>query len=408
MEFDQGFDLEKEFKKCKTIDELTGKNGLFKKLLKQMIEGALEEEMKDHLGYAKSSPEGHLSGNSRNGHNSKTVKSISGELELQVPRDRASSFEPQLVKKRQVDIREFDDKIISMYAKGMTTRDIQDHVEDIYGVNMSASGISNIVQKVHQIALEWQNRELAKVYAVVYFDAIHYKVRDNGKVVSKAAYVALGIDLEGKKDILGIWIGEAEGAKFWLRVISELKNRNVKDILIACVDGLKGLPEAIGSVYPKTDVQLCVVHMIRNSVRYIPHKHSKEFLTDLKSVYTAITEEQGRAHLAEIEKIWGEKYPLSLQSWTKNWDRVSTLFCYPEAIRKMIYTTNCVESLNRQFRKVTKNRSIFPNDEALHRMLFLAARDISKKWTMPRWNWKEIISHLSVHYEERVTENLGM
>lgn len=402
------FDLEKEFKKCKAIDDLTGKNGLFKKLLKQMIEGALEEEMEEHLGYAKHSPRGRLSGNNRNGSNSKTVKSSSGELELDVPRDRAGSFEPQLVKKRQVDISEFDDKIISMYAKGMTTRDIQEHIEDIYGVNMSASGISNIVQKVHQIALEWQNRELSKVYAVVYFDAIHYKVRDGGKVVSKAAYVALGLNLEGKKDILGIWVGEAEGAKFWLRVISEIKNRKVEDILIACVDGLKGLPEAIESVYPKTDVQLCVVHMIRNSVKYIPHKHSKEFLSDLKSVYTAITEEDGRLKLDEVEKKWGEKYPLSVTSWIKNWSRVSTLYCYPEAIRKMIYTTNAVESLNRQFRKVTKNRAIFPSDESLHRMLFLAARDISKKWTMPRWNWKEIISHLSVHYEERVTENLEM
>ena len=302
MELKENFDLSKEVKKCKSVDDLTGKNGLFKKLLKQMIEGALEEEMEEHLGYAKHSSKGSLSGNSRNGHSSKTVKSSSGELELDVPRDRASDFEPQLVKKRQVDIREFDDKIISMYAKGMTTRDIQDHIEDIYGVNMSASGISNIVQKVHQVALEWQNRELSKVYAVVYFDAIHYKVRDSGKVVSKAAYVALGLDLEGKKDILGIWVGEAEGAKFWLRVISELKNRKVDDILIACVDGLKGLPEAIESVYPKTDVQLCVVHMIRNSIKYIPHKHSKEFLSDLKSVYTAITEEDGRLKLGEVEK----------------------------------------------------------------------------------------------------------
>jgi len=408
MKDEMEIDLNAELKNCKTIADLTGKDGLFKKMLKQMIEGALEGEMESHLGYAKSSPEGYLSGNNRNGHNSKKIKSTAGEIELEVPRDRKSSFEPQLIKKRQVDIREFDDKIISMYAKGMTTRDIQDHVDEIYGVNLSASGVSNIVQKVQQIALDWQNRDLQPVYAVVYFDAVHYKVREEGKIVSKAAYVALGVDLEGKKDILGIWIGEAEGAKFWLRVITELQNRKVEDILIACVDGLKGLPEAIEAVFPKTDVQLCVVHMIRNSLKYIPHKHSKEFLTDLKSVYTAITEEQGRNGLAQVEKKWGKKYPLSVQSWIKNWDRVSTLYCYPEAVRKMIYTTNAVESLHRQFRKVTKNRSVFPSDDALLRMLYLAARDITKKWTMPRWNWKEIISHISLHYEDRVTEKLGM
>ncbi len=408
MEKEAKFDLNEELKKCKTIADLTGKDGLFKKLLKQMIEGALEGEMESHLGYIKSSPQGHLSGNSRNGYNSKKVKSNAGEIDLEVPRDRKASFEPQLVKKRQVDIREFDDKIISMYAKGMTTRDIQDHIEEIYGVSLSASGVSNIVQKVQQIAIEWQNRDLQAIYAVVYFDAVHYKVREDGKVVSKAAYVALGIDIEGKKDILGIWIGEAEGAKFWLRVITELQNRKVEDLLIACVDGLKGLPEAIESIFPKTDVQLCIVHMIRNSIKYIPNKQSREFITDLKSVYTAITEEQGRSHLAELEEKWGKKYPLSVQSWVKNWGRVSTLFCYPEAVRRMIYTTNAVESLHRQFRKVTKNRSVFPSDDALLRMLYLAARDITKKWTMPRWNWQEIISHLSLHYEDRVTKKLGM
>ena len=405
---EQTFDLNEELKNCKTIADLTGNDGLFKKLLKQMVEGALEEELETHLGYSKSSPDGHLSGNNRNGRGKKTVKSSVGKVELAVPRDRNGSFEPQLVKKRQVDISEFDDKIISMYAKGMTTRDIQDHVEEIYGVNLSASGVSNIVQKVQQVALEWQNRDLQSVYAVVYFDAVHYKVREDGRVVSKAAYVALGVDLEGKKDILGIWIGEAEGAKFWLRIMSELQNRKVEDILIACVDGLKGLPEAIESVFPKTDVQLCIVHMIRNSIKYIPHNKSKEFLSELKTVYAAVTEEQGRCQLELMKEKWGKKYPLSIQSWLKNWDRVSTLFCYPEAVRKMIYTTNAVESLNRQFRKVTKNRSVFPCDDALLRMLYLAARDITKKWTMPRWNWKEIISHLSLHYEDRVVEKLGM
>lgn len=401
-------DLNEELKKCKTINDLTGKNGLFKKLMKEMIEGIFDQEMEDYLGYAKNSSNGNVIDNSRNGTSPKTVKSSIGEIELNVPRDRKSDFDPQIVKKRQIDITEFDDKILSMYSKGMSTRDLHDHIDEMYGVNISASGISNIIQKVQKIALDWQNRELQPVYAVVYFDAIHYKVKTDGKIVSKAAYVALGIDLDGKKDILGIWIGESEGAKFWLGIITELKNRRVKDILIACVDGLKGLPEAINAVFPKTDVQLCIVHMIRNSMRFIPHKHLKEFTRDLKTVYSAVTEEQGRANLTIVEKKWSKKYPLAIQSWIKNWDHVSVLFCYPECVREMIYTTNAIESLNRQFRKVTKSRAIFPSDDALLRMLFLAARDIMKKWNMPRWNWKEIISHLSLHYEDRVTNALGM
>ena len=287
-------DLNEELKKCKTINDLTGKNGLFKKLMKEMIEGIFDQEMEDYLGYAKNSSNGNVIDNSRNGTSPKTVKSSIGEIELNVPRDRKSDFDPQIVKKRQIDITEFDDKILSMYSKGMSTRDLHDHIDEMYGVNISASGISNIIQKVQKIALDWQNRELQPVYAVVYFDAIHYKVKTDGKIVSKAAYVALGIDLDGKKDILGIWIGESEGAKFWLGIITELKNRRVKDILIACVDGLKGLPEAINAVFPKTDVQLCIVHMIRNSMRFIPHKHLKEFTRDLKTVYSAVTEEQGR------------------------------------------------------------------------------------------------------------------
>lgn len=401
-------DVNEELKKCKTVADLTGGNGLFKKIMKEMIEGALEQEMEDHLGYAKNRRKGNPDGNSRNGISEKTVKSSMGEIDLNIPRDRKSEFNPQIVKKRQIDITEFDNKIISMYAKGMSTRDIQEHIEEIYGVHLSASGVSNIVQKVQQIAMDWQTRELQEVYAVVYFDAIHYKVREEGKIVTKAAYVALGIDLEGKKDILGLWVGAAEGAKFWLRVVTELKNRKIRDILIACVDGLKGLPEAIEAVFPKTDIQLCIVHMIRNSMKFIPHKHIKEFAGDLKTVYTAITEEEGRENLTKIEKKWGEKYPLGVQSWLKNWDRVSTLFCYPKCVREIIYTTNAIESLNRQFRKVTKNRSVFPSDESLLRMLFLAARDITKKWRMARWNWKEIISHLSLHYEDRVTRVLGI
>jgi transposase-like protein len=384
-----------------------GKNGLLKRLSKMMIEQMLEAEMNDHLGYEKHASAGVNSGNSRNGKSSKTVKSSFGELDLDTPRDRNSEFEPVVVKKRQTDISSFDEKIISMYAKGMTTRDIQSHIKDIYGVDISPTMVSNITDKVMCLVGEWQSRQLQKIYPIVFFDAIHYKVRDEGKVASKAAYTCLGVDLSGKKEVLGIWVGESEGAHFWLGICNELKNRGVEDILIACVDGLKGFPDAINAVFPKTEIQVCIIHMIRNTMKYIGSKYQKEFMADLKLIYKAPTEDKAKIELDNLETKWAGKYPLVIKSWRKNWPNLSTYFKFPEEIRRMIYTTNAVEALHRQMRKVTKNRSIFPNDESLLKILYLAVQDVSKKWkTMALQNWSFTISQLAVIFEGRVVLDL--
>ena len=407
MSKQQKFDLQTELKKCKTMEDLTGKNGLFQKLVGGLVEQMLQQEMDEHLGYQKHAKKGYLSGNSRNGYTAKNVISSHGPIDLEVPRDREGTFEPQLVKKRQTKISSFDDKIISMYAKGMTTRDIQEHIRDLYGAEISPTTVSHITQKVMTVAHEWQSRPLENIYPVVFFDAIHYKVREGGKVITKAAYTCLGIDLEGKKDILGLWIGENEGAKFWLRVCSELKNRGVNDIFIACIDGLKGFPDAIQEVFPETEIQLCVIHLIRNSIKYIPHKYSKEFIFDLKKVYQAPTLDAAEEALLKLQDRWESRYPLAVNPWVKNWENIKTFFQFPDHIRKLIYTTNAVESLHRQFRKVSKNRSVFPSDDALFKMLFLAARDISKKWTMPVQNWKDALSHFALLYEDRLKEYVG-
>lgn len=396
------FDITKELEKCKTIEDLMGRNGLVKRMVKEMTEKLLEEELSGHLGYDKHEPSGRNSGNSRNGTSEKTVRSDFGSIPLDIPRDRNGEFTPQLVKKGQTDISSFDEKIISLYGKGMTTRDIQSHINDLYGIEVSPTTISNITDKVMGVATEWQSRPLAALYPIVYFDAIHYKIKDNGKVVSKAAYTVLGIDMYGKKDILGIWIGEAEGAHFWLSVVNELKNRGVEDILIACVDGLKGFPEAITTVYPKVEIQLCIIHMIRNSLKFIGSKNQKEFMKQLKTVYKAPSEKAALDALDELELTWGDKYPIVIKSWRNNWENLSTFFKYPEVIRRIIYTTNAVEGLHRQFRKVTKNRSVFPNDDALQKMLYLASRDITKKWTMSVPNWSLAISQLSIMFEGRI------
>ena len=402
MQKKQKFDLDAELKHCKTMEDLTGKNGLVQKLVGKMVEKMLEQEMAEHLGYEKHEVKGYLSGNNRNGTNKKSVKGSFGEFDLEVPRDRTGSFEPQLVKKRQRSISSFDQKIISMYGKGMTTRDIQEHILEIYGAEISPTMVSHITEKVIAVAQEWQARPLDSVYLVVFFDAIHYKVKEDGKVTSKAAYTCLGITKEGKKEVLGIWIGEAEGAKFWLRVCSELKNRGVKDIFIACVDGLKNFPESINEVFPNTEIQRCIIHLIRQSIRYIPHKYSKAFISDLKMIYRAPSVDSAQADLLKLKEKWEVRYPLAVAPWEKNWDNIKTFFQFPEEIRKLIYTTNAVESLHRQFRKVTKNRSLFPSDEALFKLLFLAIQSISKKWTMPARSWKDAISHFAVLYGERL------
>lgn len=309
-------DIDKELDSCQSMSDLVGKNGLIQRLIGSMVEKMLEKELEGHLGYSKYSPQGYHSGNSRNGKSSKTVHSNYGDIDIYVPRDRKGNFDPHLIKKRETRISEFDDKIISMYARGMSTRDIQAHVEDIYGAKISPTMVSAITDQVVESAKEWQNRSLQKLYPIAYFDAIHYKVRDQNKVVNKAAYTCLGIDLEGKKEILGLWIGESEGAKFWLRVFSELKNRGVEDIFIACVDGLKGMPDAVQAVFPETTIQLCVIHMIRNSIKYVSHKNSKSFMSSLKLVYQAKTESEAEDQLLKLQEEWGDKYPLAVKPWT--------------------------------------------------------------------------------------------
>lgn len=396
------FDIKAEMAKCKTMEDITGKNGLFKRMLKEITEQMLEAEMTEHLGYEKHSPEGRNSGNSRNGHTGKTVRTGFGEVPLETPRDRQGTFEPQLVKKGQSDITEFDEKIISMYAKGMTTRDIQEHVKDFYGVDISPTFVSNVTDKIIDLAAQWRARPLESLYPIVFFDAIYYKVRQDGRIVSKAAYTCLGIDQKGHKDVLGIWIGEKEGAHYWLGVLNELKNRGVEDILIACVDGLKGFPEAIAQVYPGAETQLCVVHLIRNSIKYVGSKYQKEFMRDLKQVYKAPSLESAEAALESLASKWGEKYPLAVRPWKANWANASTYFKYPDHIRKIVYTTNAVEALHRQLRKVTKNRSMFPNDEALAKMLYLAIKGVARKWTSPIRDWALTISQLAVFFEGRV------
>jgi putative transposase len=397
--------LKADLKLAKNYNDLMGENGAIKKLIKSTLEGMLEEELTEHLGYTKYSPEGKNSGNNRNGKTSKTLKNDSGEIELQIPRDRNGSFDPIIVEKYQKTLGPIEDKIISMYAKGMTTRDIQSHLTELYGLELSPTLISNITAKIIDLAEQWQNRPLEKVYSIVFFDAIHYKIRDESKKVrSRAAYTCLAVDSNGHKDLLGLWISEAEGANFWLNVLTELKNRGVEDIFIACIDGLKGFPEAIQAIFPKTEIQLCVIHQIRNTLRYIASKDQKQFMKQLKDVYKAPTEQAALDNLALLKENWEKKYPLALKSWQDNWNNLATYFKYPQEIRTIIYTTNAVEALHRQFRKVTKSKSLFPNDDALKKSLFLAYRDLSKKWTMPIRNWAIVINHFSVYFKERFND----
>lgn len=397
--------LKADLSKAKTYEDLMGSDGAIKKLLKNAIEGMLEAELGEHLGYEKYSPVGKNSGNSRNGRTNKTLKNDNGQIEITVPRDRNGEFDPVIVKKYERTIGPIEDKIISMYAKGMTTRDIQSHVEELYGIEVSPVLISNITDKIVDIAIQWQSRMLEPVYPIVFFDAIFYKVKEEAKVQTKAAYTCLGIDINGKKDLLGLWTSQSEGANFWHGVITELRNRGVQEILIACVDGLKGFPEAINSVYPQVEVQQCIIHLIRSTLKYIAYKDSKEIMMDLKKVYTAPTEQAALQELDKLEDKWEKKYTLALKSWRNNWANISVFFKYPQEIRKIIYTTNVVESLHRQFRKVTKNRSMFPNDDALKKLLYLAYSDLSKKWK-PVKDWAYCISQLAIIFEDRISNYL--
>jgi len=383
-------------------EDIIGESGLLKQLTKAILERALESELTHQLGYSKNSPEGRNSGNSRNGKGRKKLKTDHGELSISTPRDRNSEFDPQIIKKGQRRFTGFDDKIFSMYARGMTTRDIQAHLEDIYGVEVSADLVSTVTDSVIEEVKEWQNRPLEALYPIVYFDAVRMKVRDEGQVMNKAAYLAIGVGLDGLKDVLGIWLEKTEGAKFWLKVITELQNRGVRDILIACVDGLKGFPEALESVYPRTEVQLCIVHMVRNSLRFVSYKHRKQLAAALKEIYRAPTVEQAEEALTELEKDWDERYPMVSKSWRNNWDRVTPFFAYPPEIRRVIYTTNAIESLNNSLRKVTRNRNSFPNDEAAIKLLYMALKNIAKKWTMPLQGWPQAINQFSIRFGDRL------
>lgn len=391
--------LMKDYKKP---EDLLGESGLLKQFTKQVLERAMQAEMTEHLGYEKNAPSKQKSSNTRNGSYPKKVKGEFGELDITVPRDRDSSFEPVILPKRQTRFAGFDDKIIAMYARGMSTRDIQIHLEEIYGVEISPSLVSQVTKAVQEEVVLWQNRPLDDVWPIVYLDAIRVKVRQDNRVINKAVYMAVGVNLDGLKEVLGLWTADTEGAKFWLQVVTELKNRGVKDIFIACVDGLKGFPEAIETVFPDTQVQLCIVHMVRHSLNFVSWKERKEVATDLKAIYSSSTIEEGEFYLGEFEAKWAGTYPTISKSWRNNWERIAPLFSYPPDIRKAIYTTNAIESVNMSLRRVTKNRGSFPHDESMLRLLYLALQNISKKWNMPIRNWRAALNQFSIMFEGRM------
>ncbi len=385
-------------------EDLIGEGGLLKQLTKALVERALQAEMAEHLGHGKHKPVGNATGNTRNGKSKKTLKGEFGELPIEVPRDRHGSFEPQLVPKHQTRWSGFDDKILSLYARGMTVREIQAHLTEMYGTEVSPTLISSVTDAVIEEVKAWQARPLDALYPIVYLDCIHVKARDSGAVRVKAVYLALGINLAGEKELLGIWIAQTEGAKFWLAVVTELKNRGVQDIFIACVDGLKGFPEAIETVYPKTAVQLCIVHMVRHSLNYVSWKLRNEVADDLKRIYQSATAEEAEGRLTEFETKWNATHAPIAQSWRRNWPRIIPFFDYPPEIRKVIYTTNAIESVNMSLRKITKNRGAFPSDEALLKLFYLALRNIAKKWTMPVRDWKAALTRFTIQFEERMPQ----
>ena len=393
----------RELLQTSNISSMDDIQNLFKETIAEFMENGLEAELDDELGYSKYDYKNKDTDNSRNGHSSKTLRTSFGDVEVSVPRDRKGEFEPQVLKKNQTSIsQDIEEKILSMYAKGMTTSDIEAHIQDIYGVSVSDSTVSRITDKILPVAREWQQRPLESIYAVVFLDAIHYHVRSEGRIVKRAVYIALGIDMSGKKDVLGMYVGENESAKFWLSIMNGLKNRGVEDILIACVDGLNGFPQAIEAVYPKTEIQQCIIHQIRNSTKFVSYKDIKKLMADLKLVYAAPTEETALNELELFKDKWDSKYPKIYKSWNDNWATLSTYFKYPEAVRRLIYTTNAIEGFNRQLRKVTKSKTVFPSDDSLLKMLYLATMDITKKWTGHRQDWGQIHSQLEIYFEERL------
>ena len=399
---DSEFDFQKALKAIQSGKPLTGKDGVLTPLIKNLTEAALEGELDSHLGQE-------MAANRRNGKSKKTIKTLNGSFELNTPRDRAGTFSPQLVKKHQTTLSdEIEEKIIAMYGLGMSYKDMSSHLEDIYGITVSKGTLTAITDKIIHTVKEWQARPLESIYPIVWLDAIHYKIREDGKVLSKAVYTILGVNLEGRKEVLGLYISDNEGANFWLQVLTDLSNRGVNDILIACVDGLKGFPEAIEAIFPVTEVQLCVVHQIRNSLKYVGSKNQKEFMVDLKRVYRAATKDLAESELDTLEEKWNDKYPIVIKSWRNNWERLSQYFKYPEDIRRVIYTTNTIEAVHRQFRKLTKTKGAFPNQDSLLKLLYMGIQNASKKWTMPIQNWSLTISQLAIFFEGRLDKELKL
>lgn len=387
-------------KSLKTEKDL---NDFSQMLTKITVEAALNAELEEHLGYSKHEKNSSFN-NSRNGYTAKTLKTEDGQFEILTPRDRNATFEPQLIKKHQTRLTSMDDKILSLYAKGMTTREIVATFKEMYGADVSATLISKVTDAVIERVIEWQSRPLESVYPIVYLDCIVVKIRQDKQVINKSIYLALGVNLEGQKELLGMWISENEGAKFWLNVLTELQNRGVKDILIACIDGLKGFPDAINTVFPETKIQLCIVHMVRNSVKYVPWKDYKAVTADLKLVYNSVTEDEAQLALEQFSERWDGKYPQISRSWKAHWHNLNALFNYPEDIRKAIYTTNAIESLNSVIRKAIKKRKLFPSDDSAKKVVYLAIMDASKKWTMPIRNWKAALNRFMIEFEQRLIE----
>lgn len=390
-------------KDCRKPEDLLGEDGLLSQLTKAVLERALEAEMTEHLGYSKHDPVGRNGGNSRNGKTSKSLVTDRGPVEIVVPRDREGTFKPLIVPKGQRRFVGFDDKIISLYARGLSTRDIQAHLQEIYGMEISPSLVSNVTDAVVEEVKGWQTRPLEPIYPIVYMDCLFVKGRENGQVINKAVYAAVGINLDGRKDALGLWIAPTEGAKFWLQVLTELKNRGVQDIFIVCVDGLKGFPEAIEAVYPKAQVQLCMVHLVRHSLSYVGWKQRKAVATDLKAIYQAATVEEAELELDRFGKKWDSSLPTISQAWRRNWPRIIPLFGYPPAVRRVIYTTNAIESLNASLRRVIRQRGSFPSDEAITKLLYLALRNITRRWAhLPLRDWKDALNHFAIIFEGRI------
>lgn len=394
--------LDALFKNYEKPEDFFGTSGILEQLTKRVVERALQAELAHHLGHDKNSPVTNSDGNTRNGRSRKTLKGQYGPLEIDVPRDRRGSFEPQLVQKHQTHWQGFDDQVISLYSRGMTVREIQGHLSELYKVDVSPALISAITSEVAEDVKAWQNRPLDAVYPIVYLDCMHVKVRDAGSCDTKAVYIALGVNMEGRKEVLGLWMSANEGAKFWLSVVTEIQQRGVQDIFIACVDGLKGFPEAIESVFPRTEIQICIVHMVRNSLRFVSWKQRKVVAAGLKNIYTSPTVQAASDALCAFESTWGAQFPLIGKSWRANWDRLITFFKFPEAIRKVIYTTNAIESLNMSLRKIIKNRASFPNDEAVFKLLWLALNRISLKWSLPIKDWNAALNCFAILFEDRV------